>query len=169
MKILFIDPGVNSAGVVLYEGSQCILARPIVTTKLAKPTQFCAMASAIRVAVASKIDKVDLTVYEEPNLSGRFLSRSQRTMDRFIGALHQEISQHLHCKDFIGIHPMTLKAFFQATKTDKLDMAIKAGQMLPAQSQEILAEAIRTEAFDVTDAFALAAKYFQENKSANNP
>ena len=166
--ILFVDPGVNSSGMVLMEDNKLILSKTIETKKGVKPNQLVNMAwqiaTTINKACWGDTPELSLLVYEEPNLSGRFLSRSQRTMDRFIGALMYAVNDRGGCLEFVGVHPMTLKAFYGAARTDKLDMAIKAGGLLPPDFQEALLEAIEKEEFDTTDAFALAGRYFALQK-----
>jgi len=168
---IYIDPGVNATGLVAIADDLCLISKTLVTKKTDKPNQAVRMADNVikeleRIIplVSPMGDHIIRLVYEEPNLSGRFLSRSQRTMDTYIGALQGLLYQRFDCKSFTPVHPMTLKSFYKAARTDKLDMALKAGQFLPLNAQEALTEAIENEEFDVTDAFALAARDYAIKK-----
>lgn len=176
MKLeLFIDPGVNSSGLVLFASDDstcfCITYKTVTTKKTDKPNQAVRMAdNAAKVierllpVISPKSDYTLDLIYEEPNLSGRFLSRSQRTMDLYIGALQALLYTKFNCRSFTPVHPMTLKSFYSAARTDKLDMALKAGQFLPEDAQEYLTLAIENEEFDVTDAFSLAGRHYAIQK-----
>jgi Holliday junction resolvasome RuvABC endonuclease subunit len=163
----FVDPGTTSCGYVILDDRKFI-ASGVVTASTKQKNRHLWMAT----QVTNRMNPWLITalVCEEPKLSGRFQSRGQSTMDRFIGALQALCYERQDTSEFVYVHPMTLKAYYKAARTDKLDMALKVGEILDESCHEALAAAIEAERFDETDAFAIAGWWlgtaFKELKEA---
>lgn len=142
-KLLAIDPGSNKCGIAEFEG--CTLKSTF--TLVTKHTNPLEKRLDISWQLEELIKTADQVISEEPLLLGR----NNNGMQRLLGCI--EFLAHESTIPLKFVHPMTLKKFMGAGTSDKLDMALAAGEMLKTEpEQELLAGAITREAWDETDA-----------------
>jgi hypothetical protein len=142
-NLLAIDPGSNNCGVAFFSSGTLLAARTISSFKTTPLER--------RLDIAYKLDSffdsVDKVASEEPCLLGK----NNNGMNRLLGYI-----EYLTQGKVQFIHPMTLKKFMGSGSSDKLEMALAAGEMLKTETeQEILAKLITAEDFDATDAICV--------------
>lgn len=138
-SLLAIDPGSNKLGLAFFIESKLVATKTLTTDKETPLTRRLDIADKLSVFV----ETVDNTASEEPLLLGR----NNNFMQRLLGYIELLTKGKVKM-----IHPMRLKKFMGSGSSDKLEMALAAGQMLRTEEeQEILANAIVREAWDETD------------------
>ena len=147
--LLAIDPGSNSMGVALFEAGRLVAATSLKSDKISPLERRLDMAHKIK-------DVVDIShkfTSEEPLLLGR----NNNGMQRLLGYIELITEGKVEM-----IHPMTLKKIMGSGSSDKLDMALAAGDMLTDTEQEIMAKLIANEDFDATDAVCVGLAYLKK-------
>lgn len=139
-SLLAVDPGSNKMGLAFFIDNKLVATKTLTTDKQTPLERRLDIADKLGVFIQT----VDIVISEEPLLLGR----NNNGMQRMLGYI-----------EFITgglvkfVHPMTLKAFIESGSSDKLEMALAAGEKLHSEEEkEILAKAITNEAFDETDA-----------------
>lgn len=149
-RLLAIDPSTTVLGYAEFINGILIASKSV-----KRPEKEHRIARSVEMlsALTQSMALANEVVCEEPKLSGRFQSKGQSTIDRLLGMIEYSAYQ---CGSTVNyLHPMTIKSYFGAVKTDKLDMALKAGEYLDESEQSIMADAISREAYDETDAICI--------------
>jgi Holliday junction resolvasome RuvABC endonuclease subunit len=151
MKLTAIDPGSNKCGLAFFKDGKLVSTKTL-ETKAKTPI-------ARRLEVAAKLQYEDLSsaVSEEPLLMGR----NNNYMQRLLGMI-----ELLTLGEVKWVHPMSVKSFCGSGKSDKLDVALAAGEMLESEEEkEKLAQIIEREAWDESDAVAVGLYFIKGGKS----
>jgi Holliday junction resolvasome RuvABC endonuclease subunit len=152
MRILAIDPASNKCGIARFNNGVLIETRTLISN--AKTPLFRRLDIAFQ--LAPFIVDADAVVSEEPFLKGK----NNNGMQRLLGMIEKVTNGHVYF-----YHPLTVKKSLGSGSLDKLEVALASGEKLQFQhEQEILAEAIRREAFDETDAVAIGLTHFAKEK-----
>lgn len=103
----------------------------------------------------------EIVISEEPMMQGK----AAQAMHKFLGAM-----EFARKAEIEWVHPMTVrKAIAGSGKADKIEMALAAGAMMELESdQDLIAELIAKEEFDVTDAIAVGLYWFLKQKEKAN-
>lgn len=157
MRLLAIDPGSNKLGYAIFNNEELIELGHFKSTTETPLKRRLQMADEL----AKTLDSYDLIACEEPTLQGR----NNIGMNRLLGYI--EYLAHQSILDVSFVHPMTLKKFTGNGSSEKLDMALAAGNMLKTDKEkELLAMAIEKEDFDATDAACVGLWFL--NKEVKN-
>lgn len=151
--IIAIDPGSKSTGVAWFIGGKLVRLE----TYAAEGER----ASRTQQIVADILKGLDAVptyiVMEDPLLQGK----SNNSMQRFIGALEYALLEHYFLKQIEYIHPMSVKKAMGYGGKDKQEVAAAAKDMLKtAEEKKLVSKAIKSNAFDATDAVAIGLTYF---------
>lgn len=143
MNLVAIDPGSNKCGIATFRFGVLSSTETLLSNEKTPLERRLDMAYQLE----ELIKTADRVISEEPLLLGR----NNNGMQRLLGYIEFLASESFIPLQFV--HPMTLKKFMGAGSSDKLDMALAAGEMLKTSfEQELLAGAITREAWDETDA-----------------
>lgn len=165
-NLIAIDPGSNKSGVAIFKDGALVHATTInAKQSLSLQLKRVMLAADVFFHIDSLFDtfKIDpnqfdtyQVVSEEPFLQGK----SNTSMQRYLGNLEEMFVGRINY-----IHPMTIKKFMGSGDSDKLSMALAAGEMLKTEAeQEVLAKAINEEAYDATDAVCVGLCYLGRTK-----
>lgn len=155
MKLLAIDPASNKCGIARFENGVLVETRTLIST--AKTPLFRRLDIAFQ--LAPFIAEADEIASEEPFLKGK----NNQGMQRLLGMIEKVTNGHVHF-----FHPLTVKKTLGSGTLDKIEVALAAGELLEFQhEQEVLADAIRREAFDESDAVAIGLTYFVKEKASD--
>jgi Holliday junction resolvasome RuvABC endonuclease subunit len=152
-ELLAIDPASNKCGIAFFREGKLVATRTITST--------AETPLARRMDIARQLQKVyypnlfEGVVSEEPLLLGR----NNNGMQRLLGYLELITEGKVSF-----IHPMTIKSKMGHGSKDKLEVALAAGEHLKTEDEkEIIADIIRREAFDESDAVAVGLVYLCKN------
>lgn len=141
-SLIALDPASHHFGVAFFINKKLIATKTLHSDK--------------KTPLERRLDMIDKL---EPLISGNkriiseeplLLGKNNSGMQRLLGYI-----EFITAGQVNWVHPMTLKAFTGSGDNDKLEMALAIGERLDEQEQEILADAVRREAFDETDAVAV--------------
>lgn len=154
---LAIDPATKKCGVAWFKEGQLMTAATFQTKKTDR-IERCRDILVKIVLLRDKI-KTNLIVCEEPLLQGK----ANQTMQRFLGGLEACIPY----KEFVYIHPMTVKKQLGSGTLDKLAVAKAAKKILKRKvDKEFIQKKIEAEEWDTTDAVAIGLAYMKGLRDA---
>lgn len=139
-SLLAIDPGSNKLGLAFFINNALVATKTLTTDKTTPIDRRLDIADKLAVFM----DTVDKIASEEPFLQGQ----NNNGMQRLLGCIELLTNGKVKM-----VHPMTLKAFMASGSSDKLEMALAAGEKVSTDAEkEVIADAIAREAWDETDA-----------------
>lgn len=163
MKLLAIDPASYKLGVALFENGRLIGAKTIEVKKgIERLERMSLMID--KLAEIMNYFHPETVVVEDPFLKGH----GNPIMERLKGCIEattqiilgwptkQSINDMLY---YIG--PTTVKKYMGHGGKDKLEVALAAGDMIHTEEgKELIADLIRKEEWDATDAIAIGLSYY---------
>lgn len=152
MRLLAIDPASKKCGCAYFKDGI------LTNTRTLQSTADTPLERRLEIAerLGFEIIEADVVVCEEPFLMGR----NNNYMQRLLGVVEFLTAGNVHF-----IHPQSVKKYYQAGQ-EKLAVALAAGELLETDDEkEILADAIRREDFDSTDAVAIGLMHIKGAKS----
>src|SRR3990167_7125428 len=145
MKIMGIDPGGKTTGVVIIKHNKllcyCKLTGETFTFRQKMKTY------TMKIEEMIQKYKPSFVFCEEPFLRGK----ANKLMNRLLGAIEVSCS-----KQVSFVHPMTVKAHFSTVGKDKKELAKEVRKRLALTSRRDCDILISKEEWDITDALAVA-------------
>lgn len=152
MKLLAIDPASHKTGIAIFNNGSLLRTETLETdakTPLARRLQMAELINSIL-----KFTEPDLIISEEPMLQGR----NNNGMARLLGYI-----EYLTRGNVVFIHPSTVKKAMGHGGKDKLEIALAAGRLVKTEKeQDLIADLIAKEAWDETDAVAIALTHMEK-------